>query len=305
MKPYKKRLSAEIASHLPKLKTAVVALSGGPDSVFLARLMIELLGAENIILAHFDHRLRADSADDAHFCERFAKQHDCRFFTEQWSEPAASEEKARNVRLAFLETVLKQTNADAILYGTHFDDNTETIIFRFLRGSGIHGLRGIQPFDNKRRFLRPMLHIRKSEILAYLAENKIEYCIDPTNFESNFTRNFIRNDLIPKITERFPDFANNLHRQAQLFTIQNEFLQSRADRFLTSQKPGHISRLEFTSLHKAEQLEVIRKIFAGKGLSFEQAEAICGFLHDSASGKQKSLLGVTLRAYSEFVFYEG
>ena len=158
------------------MKKIILALSGGADSLFLGeKLLAE--GAE-IIAAHFDHCLRNDSAKDAEFCKKWSKEKGIVFETEQWKYPQKSEEKARTARYDFLEKIRQKHNAKHICTAHHADDQAETILFRFLRGSGIKGLSGMQEYDPDRKILRPLLHTKKSDILAELKRQNIAFCHD-------------------------------------------------------------------------------------------------------------------------------
>ncbi len=301
--------SAELARWLPVNPRIVVALSGGPDSVFLATELVRILPATDLAIAHFDHRLRASSSQDAAFCQQWAKEHKLRSFQSEWQSPEPSEEKARTARSAFLQDVATQFDADAIALGTHADDEAETIFFNFLRGTGVSGLAGIKPFDAQTRFFRPLLSLRKQEILDTLHERKLPYCTDETNGEDDFDRNFLRNTIFPRLEERFPAFSDRIGRQAQLFRMTETFLIAEADKFLKEQHPTdateiRVRRADFAALAPIIQLEVVRRLFTPLVPDLALTQEWQQFVVTAASGKKKQLGKWRGSVFSEYFFLQ-
>ncbi|QQS59794.1 tRNA lysidine(34) synthetase TilS [Candidatus Peregrinibacteria bacterium] len=284
-------------------KKILLALSGGSDSVFLGTLLAKELPKELLLVAHFDHRLRKSSMHDAEFCKEWAQKNALCFFSEQWENPEDSEEKARNARQAFLFSLAKHEGVEAIALGTHGDDNAETIFHHFLRGSGAKGLSGILEFHAETQLFRPILPFRKQEILSFLAEEKITFCEDETNSSSRYTRNFLRNEVFPLLQTRFPDFRENLLRQAEIFRRQSNFCEQSAEKFLEEQKE-YISRKEFLYLPEAVQTEAIRQLFAPKNLDFSQIENVRAFFCIGKSGKKMLLCGKKISLFSDGIFLE-
>lgn len=205
----------------------VVALSGGADSMALLRALLEIHnqtpGAGRLLAAHFNHCLRgAESDADEEWVRTTCAglglplvvgRRDC-------STPVASNEhgasdeheeseaSARDLRYAFLRQTAEELGARFVATAHTRDDQVETILFRILRGSGLAGLAGI-PFTRSLTtgisVVRPLLEIRREEIEAYLGAIGQAYCHDRTNRESHFTRNWIRNELLPPIRARMGD----------------------------------------------------------------------------------------------------
>ena len=298
---------------LPTDKNVVLALSGGPDSVFLGEHLIACHPANNIIVAHFNHRLRRDADDDEAFCKAWAEEKGCAFEKEVWKTPVPSEEKARNARYAFLERVRKKYDAYVVLVGTHADDNSETILFQFLRGSGAKGLSGINKRDEQRKIFRPLLSLSKGDILTYLEKNCIPYRTDSTNAENVFSRNFLRNSIIPLLNERFPFWKKNILRQAEVFSEIDDYMQKKAADFLEEEKNAfckkhcsseerQYSRTRFSSLHLAVKNYVLRHLFSPHTLDFEQIKNIREFLQTGKSGKKMQLKGKEILLSHEYFF---
>ncbi len=189
----------------------VAAVSGGADSVALLRLLAGLRdqAPRQIVVAHFDHRLRAESGDDARFVADLARRSELPFEQGQADVAALAEEQgdgveaaARKARYAFLERVADSHRANFIATGHTADDQAETVLHRILRGTGVAGLRGIHEirslFGRQDIYLvRPLLTIRHDEAIAMLREMGQPFCEDPSNLDPRFTRNRIRHQLLP------------------------------------------------------------------------------------------------------------
>lgn len=220
---------------IPKGSTIVLGLSGGPDSVFLLFVLLELKKEGHIaeiIVAHLDHEWRADSQNDTDFCETLAQSHGLPFETAKLSELPISlkwngskEQIARTARRFFLESIAKQYTAHAIALGQHVQDQQETFFIRLLRGTSLSGLCGMWP--KKGLYIRPLLHTNKEDIHAYLERNGIGYLEDPSNKDQSFLRNRIRMHVIPALKqadERFDaSFEQTIDRlqQAEMYLNQH------------------------------------------------------------------------------------
>lgn len=213
----------------------VVAFSGGPDSVALLHALnsLKLQMGFWIVAAHLDHKLRADSNQDVEFVRQFAaklgtklilKEVDVRALAAEQS--ISIEEAGRRARYGYLEEVRQTTGAHTVATGHHLDDALETFFLRLFRGSSLQGLRGIDFVRG--HIIRPLIGLRREEILRYLNEQDISYRIDHTNLVSDTDRNFIRNRLFPLIRERFPDFRKPLERTLELIDQENRLIDDLA-----------------------------------------------------------------------------
>lgn len=173
----------------------VVAVSGGVDSVAL----LDMLARQpNLLLtvAHFDHGIRPDSAEDAAFVRQLAEQYGLPFVTERTElGPEASEATARTARYDFLRRAQQQAGADAIVTAHHQDDLLETAILNILRGTGRRGLTSLQDTADIKR---PLLGTPKKDIEAYAVQHKLSWREDSTNHDERYTRNYIRRRLLVK-----------------------------------------------------------------------------------------------------------
>ncbi len=302
----------------------VIGVSGGPDSTALAFLLDELNSTQDrgwlLHLAHFNHGLRgADSDSDAGFVADLAERHGWEVTIDQRPNSGrnqqvggASEETTRNERYDFFERVLTNQNAQVVATAHHADDNVETVLHRLLRGTGIRGLSGIpavRPLRNGQpfRLIRPLLNVRRADILAYLDRRGITYCHDHTNEVTEFTRNRIRNELIPKLEQDYnPAVADAVLRLAEQARRLNEFVQRAVDERLPTMLLGETSAehpteitLNATALLRepqALQTEIVRRAITTIGvgekkLTFGHLISIVELAEKNVSGKRLELPG--------------
>jgi tRNA(Ile)-lysidine synthase len=209
--------------------TIVVGLSGGPDSVFLLHYLSVIRQEFNITLiaAHLDHGWRAESGQDAAFCEQLADHYKIPFILNHLKDTnvsfKVSEELGRKARRAFFEQLAQEYNAQAIALAHHADDQMETFFLRLIRGASLTGLAGIKPKDGL--YIRPLLEINKQEILNYLHEHKIPYVIDASNQSDGYLRNRIRNSVIPALKACDDRFEKNFASTHAKLIETEEFLQ--------------------------------------------------------------------------------
>ena len=127
------------------------------------------------------------------------------------ADHSRSEESLRNARYDRLVEMAGQHGCRYLVTGHHLDDQIETVLFRIFRGTGIAGLQGIperRVVNEALTIVRPLLSVRSEELKVYLQSIGQDFCVDPTNAESTFTRNFLRNEILPSLEQRFGDVAN-------------------------------------------------------------------------------------------------
>ncbi len=171
----------------------VLAVSGGVDSMVLFDLLAGKPEAE-LVVAHFNHGIRPDSAKDEELVAARAKQLGKRFEVGYGHlGKGASEAAARTARYRFFESVRLKHGADAVITAHHQDDLIETAILNVLRGTGRKGLTAI---SSNRRIIRPLLEYKKSQILNYAERNHLQWREDSTNGDNAYLRNYIRNNWL-------------------------------------------------------------------------------------------------------------
>ena len=228
--------TAELA---PKAKVLLLAVSGGGDSVALLRLLAGSSYHLHITLhiAHFDHMLRPESADDAAFVRKLAERfrlpyHGARAEVARVAEQRGwnLEDAARRLRYDFLARTAKQVGADAVVTAHTRDDQAETVLLQLLRGAAF--LSGIPPRRGK--IVRPLLGVSRLELQNFLRELEQPFRDDPTNADTRRTRAWLRHEVLPFLRGRYPDLADNLAGLAELQQGQRGALRSQAEKLLFS-----------------------------------------------------------------------
>lgn len=176
--------------------TYVVAVSGGVDSVALLD-MLQKQASLRLVVAHFDHGIRDDSADDLRHVRQLAAWYGLPFVSHAgFLGPNASEAVARKRRYEFLHQVRRAANARAIVTAHHQDDLVETAVVNMVRGTGRRGLSALKSTDVIKR---PLLHRSKQELIEYAKERQLAWREDSTNVDTKYLRNHIRHEIIPRL----------------------------------------------------------------------------------------------------------
>jgi tRNA(Ile)-lysidine synthase len=212
-----------------------VAVSGGADSVCLLQILTELSHERNLVLTvlHLNHGLRGDeSRADAAFVEDLAGSLGWgALLRDVHLDPGENlEQAAREARLAFFRDATREASLACVATGHTRDDQAETVLFRFLRGSGTAGLAGIRPVTQQ-RIVRPLIEMRRAEIEQYLRGRSQTWREDSTNFTSQFARNRIRRDLLPQLEREWnPALRETLVQTADWARAEELYWKGEIDR---------------------------------------------------------------------------
>lgn len=279
-------------NHLPVLhRHWLLAVSGGADSMVLLDILWKLKARFQLTLtvAHIHHGLRPEADAELEFVQQQAqlRQLPCRVrrvHIPQIRQPGQSlEDCAREVRYQCLEDIRRAVGADSIAVAHHKDDAAETVLLHLLRGSGLTGLQGIQP--RRENIVRPLLGISRRDILTYAQETDIPYCTDASNADNTYTRNRIRNTLLPFLKEQFnPNIVNGLLRLADLAredeTALVQWTEQTWETVCTEETPETIvlSVSALAALPRGLQRRLVRKALSrlkgSSGWSAEDTDAI-------------------------------
>lgn len=253
---------------IEKNDSIVVGVSGGPDSMTLLSILLKLKEEFNlkIYVAHVNHMLRENAIKDEEYVKEFCEKNNIEIFIKKANifeiaqkEKIGLEEAGRNVRYNFFEEVLKKTESNKIAIAHNLNDKVETIIMNTLRGSGVSGLKGIEA--KRKKYIRPLIEIERYEIEKYCIENKINPRHDESNDDNTYTRNKIRNIVIPYIKNEFnPNIIKTLNRLSEIIKEEDEYVQSETEKIfkeilLTDEK----NKIEFDPRKFNEQEKVIQK----------------------------------------------
>ena len=250
----------------------VLAVSGGPDSIFMLDILNKLKQKIKfeIVVAHVNHMIREEANNDEEYVKDFCKKRDIEFYSKRIdvieyanNKKIGTEEAGRKVRYDFFEEILKITNSNKIAIAHNKNDKAETIIMNLLRGTGTLGLKGIEPIrDNK--YIRPIIEIDRTYIEKYCEENNLQPRIDKTNFENIYTRNKIRNIVIPYIEQEFnPNIIEGISRLSEIATEEDNYLNSvttdKYEKLLIEEKSEEIilDLKQFNTQHKVIKKRII------------------------------------------------
>lgn len=257
----------------------VVAVSGGVDSIVLLDLMVKLdrkteateqgkiaNPSLQLVVAHFDHGIRDDSARDRLFVQKLADKYKLPFVYEEGSlGPETSEATARSARYRFLQKVKKSNGASAIITAHHLDDVLETAIINLLRGTGRRGLSSLKSTAD---ILRPLLAVPKQDILAYAKTHNLKWREDSTNFDERYLRNYVRRQILPHFD---PDMRQKFLKHIDDLSSLNKDI----DRILTTRfnirvSVKYLDRHWFVMLPHAVARDVMVSWLRASGITFDK-----------------------------------
>lgn len=208
----------------------IVAVSGGVDSMVLLDAVRRLPGLE-IIVAHMNHGIREDSQLDAALVRSFCMSHNIPYISKVVNLGSlAGESKARQVRYEFLQHCLNKNKAIAILTAQHQDDLLETVIINAFRGTG---WRGLAPFTQTKNVLRPLIGLKKAQLVSYAKRYNVPWREDATNSDQRYLRNYIRRTVMPLFDSRRAAWRRDLLRLIRKQVSLRRTIEAELDTLLT------------------------------------------------------------------------
>lgn len=213
--------------------SVVVGVSGGPDSMTLLNILNNLKEKLNIkiYVAHINHMIRIEADEETEYVSNFCEKIGVDFFAKRIKveEEAkkfkiGTEEAGRNIRYAFFEEVANEVGAKKIATAHNSNDNAETVLMNIIRGTSVSGLKGIEKIRDD-KFIRPIIECNRNEIEEYCKEQDLDPRYDKSNQENIYTRNKIRNLLIPYIQKEFnPNILEGINRLSSIATEEEQFI---------------------------------------------------------------------------------
>lgn len=287
--------------------TILVALSGGVDSMVLLHLLHSLAASWELRLyaAHFDHRIRAESASDAAWVAGFCRA---------WEIPVRigvargeihGQAAARDERYEFLEATAAVIDADRIATAHQADDQAETVLFRIARGTGLRGLMGIPA--RRGQIVRPLLPFRRTEIEAYARAWRLPFREDPSNTRVDYARNYLRHEVLPRLERVAPGAGSSLRRLAEYAREEVELRELLLDTIeptvVEAEREGTIelARGALLSYHPRVRGLLLRRLLQRLGSNPGRAgtQALIEFTESSGSGARLHISG-GIRVEREF-----
>ena len=219
---------------IKKNETIGIGVSGGMDSMALLNVLYNLqekLDFELVAIT-VDHCLREASANDAFFVMKYCKEKGIRLNKFKIDVEKLAKENgksletmAREARYGVFKSCIEKGIVDKIALAHHMEDQAETVLLHILRGSGVAGAGGMD-FVSEGVYIRPMLKTSKEEIKKYINFYDIPYVQDETNFNSEFSRNYIRNEIMPLIEKRWPNAVFALNNFANICKEDDDYINS-------------------------------------------------------------------------------
>ncbi len=243
-------------------KLIVTGLSGGADSTALL-LVLHYLAPRTgcrVMAAHLNHGLRDQADADEAWCRDLCAALSLDFVGRSQDIEAAAreagvglEEAGRNARYGFFRRVLEEHGADYVALGHHRDDLSEDVLMRFIRGTGWPGLSGMPGHDPQRNLIRPFLTLPKSTLKAFLSHLGVTWREDATNADTAWTRNRVRNELLPLIERENPNFGDTVARLWKIGRIEADYWAAK-----TEGLPARLDNVLLSETHKAARLRMYK-----------------------------------------------
>ena len=257
-------------------KTIVVGFSGGFDSMCLLDALAEIKNMPefydlSIIAAHFNHNWRGEeSMREQEVCRIFAAAKGIEFYTKTAKgNIKKTENDARIARYEFFEEALEEYDADAVFTAHNYDDNAETVLYRIIKGTGIMGLKGIS--EKRGIFYRPLIKIKRSEIIDYCNEKNLSPNNDSSNSNTVYNRNYLRLNILPALEKVNQNVKDALYTLSDIAKSDNEIIEE----YLTPIKArvltesGKIDPKEYGRLSPPVKMRILHEFIQSLDLDYD------------------------------------
>lgn len=215
----------------------VIGVSGGPDSMCLLNILRDIMNDKNINLsfsicvAHINHKIRKEADEETRYVKEYCEKNNIPIYIKEAEvvkiaerKKIGLEEAGRDVRYNFFEEVLEKTNSNKIAIAHNLNDRAETVLMNLMRGSGPLGIKGIQAKRDK--YIRPLIQINRNQIEEYCEKEKLDPKFDESNKDNTYTRNKIRNQLIPYLQREFnPSIIEAITKLSEIMEDEQNYLE--------------------------------------------------------------------------------
>ena len=289
---------------LRKGERVIVAISGGPDSIALLKVLAMISEEYDLALvtAHLNHGLRREADDEEQFVRRISRE--MGIIVESAKADINSlkkgtgrslEDIGREVRYRFLSEAAGKHNAHAIALGHTLNDQIETVLMNFLRGSGTEGLKGMLPARDS-LYIRPLLSISRKEILSFIEFHTLQYVTDASNTENLYLRNRIRHTLMPQLKKYNPNLGKSLNNMAEIMRLEDDYMKTIAHAIISEwnivmgRDEIMISVTALRKYHEAVKNRIVKEMLRqltpnGQGIGYAHIKAVMDLcISDHPSG---------------------
>ena len=308
-------MQINLNSIIAKGKTLAVAVSGGSDSMALLHFCFsnaDKFGIQ-VIAINVEHGIRgATSVSDTEFVKEYCSKNGITLLTYSVDsvnyakeQKLSLEESARLLRYQCFFSAIDDKKCDAVATAHHLSDNVESVLLNLFRGSGLKGLSGINT-DYDSKIVRPMLSVPKQEIMRYVENNAIPFVTDESNLCSDYTRNFIRLNVLPKIKEVFPEVEKSISRFSSIAKLEDEYLDQLAKSSLIFENGAYKIN---TNTHKAIFSRAVIMALKNLGLEKDWEKAHVDDVVDLAKSQSGAFINlpkqvIAIKEYDQIVLYK-
>jgi tRNA(Ile)-lysidine synthase len=286
----------------------ILAVSGGMDSVCMAALFHE--AKYNFAIAHCNFGLRGNESDeDEDFVKKLAKKYKAPFFVQHFNTTEFAEREkisiqmaARDLRYLWFNELLAQQKYDKIAVAHHQNDVLETVLLNLVRGTGIAGLHGISPVKGK--VVRPLLFANRDEIMKYISEHNLGWREDSSNESNKYSRNLLRNEVVPLLKKLNPDIENTIKQTSEKVLAAEKIFEAHIEK-LRKEIFTEENQVQYFSLKKFAEKDpgvpVLFELLKNYGFGYPVAKEIFSSLGSSPGKKFESALYVLVKDREQLV----
>ncbi|MUL37430.1 tRNA lysidine(34) synthetase TilS [Gloeocapsopsis dulcis] len=290
---------------LPRHQRILVAVSGGQDSLCLAKLLLDLQPKWEwqLGIAHCNHQWRSDAAANATYVSQLAQLWNIPFYSKTTERGLHSEAAAREWRYQTLSVIAQENNYNHVVTGHTASDRAETLLYNLIRGSGADGLQALtwhRPLTAEIILVRPLLEVTRTETATFCQEMQLKVWEDSTNQDLKYARNRIRQELLPYLYQFNPKVEQNLAQTAEILQAEVEYLESVAQQLqqnatvTTNEATIQLNCLVLRTAPLALQRRVIRRVLQQtlqSAASFEHIEKVVALIAASNGSQSDPLPG--------------